>query len=89
MCGQWWVIYPTVQIIHTNLYDLLQMYHTVFNPEIGASLSMIGYIQPKGGLISISEIQAQWLGMIITGHCKLPDKNEMKERIAKDKVSFT
>ena len=64
----------------------MQMFHTVFSPEIGKSLAMIGYIQPIGSLIEISEIQAQWLGMIITGRCSLPSKLVMKERIIKDKV---
>ena len=63
------------------------MYHTVFSPHFGSSLAMIGYIQPLGGLIPISEIQAQWLGMIIKGRCSLPSKNEMKERIVQDKVT--
>lgn len=62
------------------------MYHTVFSPQMGSSLAMIGYIQPLGGLIPISEIQAQWLGMIIKGRCTLPSKNDMKERIVLDKV---
>jgi len=62
------------------------MFHTVFSPELGPTLSLIGYIQPLGSLISISEIQAQWLGMIITGKCELPSKAVMNEEIQKDKV---
>ena len=62
------------------------MYHTVFSPEFGSSLAMIGYVQPIGSLLEMSEIQAQWLGQLIMGKCSLPFKTDMKERIAKDKV---
>ncbi|XP_067948678.1 flavin-containing monooxygenase 5-like [Watersipora subatra] len=63
----------------------LKLFHTVFSPEYGKSLALIGYIQPIGSLASMSEIQAQWLGMLIKGKCCLPSKNDMKERILKDK----
>jgi len=62
---------------------LLQLYKSVFNPEIGKDLAFIGFVQPaSGGLLSMSEIQSQWLAMIIKGRCTLPSKPIMKEQIA-------
>ena len=59
----------------------------MFSPEIGPELAFIGFVQPAtGGILSMSELQAQWLAMIIKGRAKLPSRAFMNETRIKDKV---
>lgn len=64
------------------------MFKNVFSSEIGTDLAFIGFVQPAtGGILSMSELQAQWLAMIIKGRAKLPSKALMDETRIKDKVN--
>ena len=59
----------------------------MFSPAIGQQLAFIGFVQPaSGGILSMSEVQSQWLTTIIKGRCKLPSDVEMKESIVTDAV---
>ncbi|XP_067948329.1 flavin-containing monooxygenase 5-like [Watersipora subatra] len=65
----------------------LKLYKNVFSPKIGPELAFIGFVQPtSGGILPMSEIQAQWLAMIIMGRTKLPPVVDMKEAIIKDRI---
>ena len=62
----------------------------MFSPEIGPELAFIGFVQPAtGGILSMSELQAQWLAMIIKGRAKLPSRAFMNETRIKDKVELS
>ncbi|CAI9567201.1 unnamed protein product [Staurois parvus] len=49
------------------------------------SMAFIGYIQPIGAIMPVSEIQARWATRVFQGLAKLPSMNEMKEEINKRK----
>ncbi|XP_066453361.1 flavin-containing monooxygenase 5-like [Eleutherodactylus coqui] len=60
------------------------LYKMVFPTEMEKStVAFIGYIQPIGALMPISEIQARWATRVFKGLNKLPSKSEMKAEITK------
>lgn len=64
----------------------MNLFKSVFSPEIGASLAFIGFIQPaSGGLLPVSEIQARWFSALCKGNTKLPSKETMHHEIKQSK----
>jgi dimethylaniline monooxygenase (N-oxide forming) len=64
---------------------ILDLYKHVFHPEVGESLSFIGFVQPtSGGLLTVSEMQARWFTHLILNDTKLPPKSVMVDQINKD-----
>ncbi|XP_066453360.1 flavin-containing monooxygenase 5-like isoform X2 [Eleutherodactylus coqui] len=60
------------------------LYKMVFPPEVEKStVAFIGYVQPIGAIMPVSEIQARWATRVFKGLNKLPSKSEMKAEIAK------
>jgi dimethylaniline monooxygenase (N-oxide forming) len=55
--------------------------HT-FNPEVGASLSFIGFLRPAFGAIPpLAELQARWFALLQSGKLELPSSENMQESI--------
>jgi dimethylaniline monooxygenase (N-oxide forming) len=55
--------------------------HT-FNPEVGASLSFIGFLRPALGAIPpLAELQARWFALLQSDQLRLPSQEEMQESI--------
>ncbi|KAK3699384.1 hypothetical protein QZH41_006562 [Actinostola sp. cb2023] len=60
----------------------MNLFKSVFSPELGSSLAFIGFIQPaSGGLLPVSEIQARWFSALCKGITTLPSKEDMFEEI--------
>ena len=78
----------------------VDLYKTVFSPDIGPSLAFIGFVQPaSGGLLPVSEMQARWfleLCCAMEGdaskcqvpNVQLPSKSKMLASIAADKAEI-
>ncbi|KAF6037959.1 hypothetical protein EB796_003737 [Bugula neritina] len=76
-----WLPFPVKQFVFETILRLI--HGSPQNPEIGSELAFIGFVQPSsGGVLPISEIQAQWLAMVIKGGATLPSAIDMKESIA-------
>ena len=45
-------------------------------------LYLIGLIQPIGAIFPLAEQQAQWVADLVTGTCRLPDRDEMRRQVA-------
>ncbi|XP_075689423.1 flavin-containing monooxygenase 5-like [Rhinoderma darwinii] len=62
------------------------LYKMIFPPHLEKStLAFIGYIQPIGAIMPISEIQARWATRVFKGQNTLPSMSEMKAEITKRK----
>jgi dimethylaniline monooxygenase (N-oxide forming) len=59
------------------------LYLRMFIPEVGPSLSFVGFLRPAVGAIPpISELQARYLALLFTGQRSLPPMAEMQADIA-------
>lgn len=64
----------------------INLFKSVFSPDIGPSLAFIGFIQPaSGGLLPVSEIQARWFSSLCKGDVQLPSKEAMHQDIQQSK----
>ena len=55
--------------------------HT-FHPQIGPSLSFIGFLRPAFGAIPpLAELQARWFALVQSGRAVLPSPGEMQQSI--------
>lgn len=62
------------------------LYKMVFPPHMEKpTVAFIGYIQPVGAIMPVSEIQARWATRVFKGLSKLPSMSEMNAEIAKRK----
>ncbi|XP_071983185.1 flavin-containing monooxygenase 5-like isoform X2 [Engystomops pustulosus] len=60
------------------------LYKMMFLPHLEKpTVAFIGYIQPIGAIMPISEIQARWATRVFKGINKLPSMSEMKAEITK------
>ncbi|KAM9326987.1 flavin-containing monooxygenase 5-like [Gastrophryne carolinensis] len=60
----------------------LPLYKLVFPPSLEKStMAFIGYIQPIGAIMPISEMQSRWATRVFKGLKKLPSMSEMKKEI--------
>ncbi|KAM5148390.1 flavin-containing monooxygenase 5-like [Mantella aurantiaca] len=67
-------------------HNEVPLYKMVFPTLLEKStIAFIGYIQPLGAIMPISEIQARWATRVFQGLVKLPSRGEMKEEINKRK----
>ncbi|XP_040262682.1 flavin-containing monooxygenase 5-like [Bufo bufo] len=62
------------------------LYKMMFLPHLEKpTVAFIGYVQPLGAIMPISEIQARWATKVFKGERKLPSMSEMKAEITKRK----
>ncbi|XP_069825152.1 flavin-containing monooxygenase 5-like isoform X1 [Dendropsophus ebraccatus] len=60
------------------------LYKMMFLPHLEKStVAFVGYIQPIGAIMPVSEIQARWATRVFKGLCKLPSMSKMKAEIMK------
>ncbi|XP_077134483.1 flavin-containing monooxygenase 5-like [Ranitomeya variabilis] len=58
------------------------LYKMVFPPHLEMpTLAFIGYIQPIGAIMPVSEMQARWATRVFKGQSKLPSESVMKAEI--------
>ncbi len=62
----------------------VDLFHYVAHPSADR-LYFVGLLQPLGPLAPLAEAQAGWIADIILGRCKLPDHEEMWERIKEER----
>ena len=58
----------------------VDLYRRVVHPE-HPGLYFIGLIQPLGAIMPLSEVQAEWVGDLVTGAGALPSPEEMRRQI--------
>ncbi|XP_073449363.1 flavin-containing monooxygenase 5-like [Aquarana catesbeiana] len=67
-------------------HNEVPLYKMVFPANLEKpTMAFIGYIQPVGAIMPVSEIQARWATRVFQGLAKLPPMGEMKEEINKRK----
>ncbi len=89
---------PFDQIIYATGYNLsfpfldssilstgdnrVSLYKYVVHPDC-PNLYFIGLIQPWGAIMPLAEQQAEWVGDILAGQCRLPGRSAMQQDIAR------
>jgi dimethylaniline monooxygenase (N-oxide forming) len=58
----------------------IDLYRRVVDPE-HPGLFFVGLIQPLGAIMPLSEIQAEWVGDLVSGEGELPSYDEMRAQI--------
>ncbi|XP_073449357.1 flavin-containing monooxygenase 5-like isoform X1 [Aquarana catesbeiana] len=67
-------------------HNKVSLYKMIFPAHLEKpTMAFIGYIQPIGAIMPVSEIQARWATRVFQGLAKLPPMGEMKEEINKRK----
>ena len=60
----------------------LPLYKYVFPPDLRhPTIAFVGYIQPRGAINPISEIQCRWATRVFNGVTSLPSSHAMKDNI--------
>ena len=59
----------------------VDLYRRVVHPD-HPGLYFIGLIQPLGAIMPLAEVQAEWVGDLVTGDAALPPVAEMRRQIA-------
>ena len=66
--------------INVESSNNLQLYRRVVHPDF-QGLYFQGLVQPLGAIMPLAEMQANWIARLITGECRLPDRNTMLKAI--------
>ncbi|KAM4023009.1 flavin-containing monooxygenase 5-like [Anomaloglossus baeobatrachus] len=62
--------------------NIAPLYKMVFPPNLEKpTVAFIGYVQPIGAIMPVSEMQARWATRVFKGESKLPPMSEMKTEI--------
>lgn len=65
-------------------HNEVPLYKMVFPPHLEKpTMAFIGYIQPVGAIMPVSEIQSRWATRVFKGLAKLPSMDKMKEETTK------
>ena len=59
----------------------VDLYRRVVHPD-HPGLYFLGLIQPLGAIMPLAEVQAEWVGDLVTGAGELPPEREMRRQIA-------
>jgi thioredoxin reductase len=59
----------------------VELYRRVVSPD-HPGLFFVGLIQPLGAIMPLAEVQAEWIGDLVTGAGVLPSEQEMRRQIA-------
>jgi hypothetical protein len=73
--------------------DLARLYRNCFTSAYRETLAFLGFVRPPLGAIPpIAEMQARWLAQILSGHLRLPSKDQMdadtERQISKRNIYF-
>ena len=75
---------PKVRFIDDSLAGGAERYLHEFDPAIGSSLGFVGFVRPAHGAIPpMSELQARYFGLVLSGRAELPPEKAMRESIAR------
>ncbi|MDK1286001.1 NAD(P)-binding domain-containing protein [Pseudoalteromonas umbrosa] len=81
-CTGYQLSFPFLDVSISNMRDL---YKQMFIPEMGHSLSFIGFVRPQqGGIPVIAEMQCRYLSKLAKGEAKLPTLSEMHDVVKHD-----
>ncbi|ESP90848.1 NAD(P)-binding domain-containing protein [Pseudoalteromonas luteoviolacea] len=81
-CTGYQLSFPFLDVSIANMRDL---YKQMFIPEMGHSLSFIGFVRPQqGGIPVIAEMQCRYLSKLASGEAQLPTLSEMHDVIKYD-----
>ncbi len=81
-CTGYQLSFPFIDISIQNMRDLFKQ---MIIPEIGPSLSFIGFVRPQqGGIPVIAEMQARYLSLLLSGEKQLPSSEDQKMSIESD-----
>lgn len=61
----------------------VRLYRHVVHPAV-PNLFFIGLVQPWGAIFPLAEAQAAWVGDLVSGRCRLPDRPAMERAIDAD-----
>lgn len=67
--------------------NAMPLYQRVLSPD-RPGLFFVGFIQTVGSGIPLMELQAQWVGDLLTGDAVLPTEPEMRAWIARDQATL-
>ncbi len=77
--------------LEKDLYDpagnAMPLYQRVLTPKL-PNLFFLGFLQTVGSNIPLAEMQAEWVGDLLTGACVLPPEREIEEWIAADQAAM-
>lgn len=73
--------------INVEANNDLQLYRRVVHPD-RPGLYFLGLIQPLGAIMPLAELQSKWVAKLISGACRLPNREAMSRSIqeAENKV---
>ncbi|MCR9252647.1 MAG: NAD(P)-binding domain-containing protein [bacterium] len=81
-CTGYQLNFPFTDIKINNMRDLFKQ---MFIPEIGPSLSFVGFVRPQqGGIPVIAEMQSRYLAQILSEQQELPSIEDQKQTIVSD-----
>lgn len=76
---------PSGWIDDVEIPDVRGLYKHMFHPDVGRDLAFIGWARPvQGGVPAAAEMQARLFALACSGHWDLPDRDELRARIASD-----
>jgi dimethylaniline monooxygenase (N-oxide forming) len=82
---QWWPFLPEGFETHDHLDRLRHVFH----PDL-KNVGFCGFARPVGfgAIPPLSEIQARWIALVVSGKAQLPPRKEFLRRVQKTKSEF-
>ena len=74
----------TFQVEHSNDFRL---YKKVVHPD-WPNLFFVALVQPLGAIMPLAEVQSKWIARLLNGQTKLPNADEMRRDIEKDRQAM-
>ena len=74
----------TFQVEHSNDFRL---YKKVVHPD-WPNLFFVALVQPLGAIMPLAEVQSRWIARLLNGQTKLPNADEMRRDIEKDRQAM-
>ncbi len=69
-----------------SISNVRELYKHVFHPDFGPRLAFIGWARPvQGGVPACSEMQSRLFALFCSGKRQLPEQDELRSAIAKDR----
>ncbi|MBC7892203.1 MAG: NAD(P)-binding domain-containing protein [Sphingobacteriaceae bacterium] len=65
----------------------LELYQRVVHPD-HPGLYFLAFIQPLGAIMPLAELQSKWIAKLLTGDCRLPQREAMLRAIETDRTAL-
>lgn len=65
----------------------LELYQRVVHPDY-PGLYFLAFIQPLGAIMPLAELQSKWIAKLLTGECRLPEREAMRRAIEADRTAL-